>query len=152
VEICHARGRHQHRDAFGFPLGHRGGGILHAARALRRLWLERVSQSATRAVVLHDADAGGLGIGDIDELTHAVGVDLGGTPLGDLDRAPSPMRVEHDEQVDGAVAAVLVIVTLKLTRLGRWWSQGESISIENTSVFDVAGLAPRATPRGSTGS
>jgi hypothetical protein len=37
----------------------------------------------------------------------------------DLDLAPRPMHVDADEEIDSAVAAVLVIVTFELTRLGR---------------------------------
>lgn len=37
------------------------------------------------------------------ELAHAVGLVLGGTPLGDLDLVPNPMRVEDDEGLYGAV-------------------------------------------------
>jgi len=49
---------------------------------------------------------------DIDEFAHAVSIVHGGAPFGDFDLAPGPMRVEGDEEIDGAVAAVLVIVTL----------------------------------------
>src|SRR5712671_4533979 len=56
---------------------------------------------------------------DIDEFTHAVGVIFCRPPLGDLDLAPGPMDVDADEEIDGAVAAVLVIVTFELARLGR---------------------------------
>jgi hypothetical protein len=69
-----------------------------------------------RQVVLHDTDAGGLGIVDIDKFAHTVSVVHGGAPFGDLDSAPGPMRVEGDEEIDGAVAAVLV--ALALSRLG----------------------------------
>ncbi len=65
-----------------------------------------------RQIVLHDTDAGGLGVMDID-IIH------GGAPFGDFDLAPGPMRIEGDEEIDGAVATVLVIVTLALSRL-RW--------------------------------
>ena len=40
-------------------------------------------------------------------------------PLGDLDLAPRPVHVEEDEQIGGAVAAVLAVVALELARLGR---------------------------------
>src|SRR5712675_1366806 len=56
---------------------------------------------------------------DIDEFAHAPGVVSCRPPLGDLDLAPGPMHVDADEEIDGAVAAVLVIVTFELTRLGR---------------------------------
>jgi hypothetical protein len=71
-----------------------------------------------RQIVLHDTDAGGLGVMDIDEFAHAVSIIHGGAPFGDFDLAPGPMRIEGDEEIDGAVAAVLVIVTLALSRLG----------------------------------
>jgi hypothetical protein len=68
-----------------------------------------------RQVVLHDTDAGGPGIIDIDEFAHAISVVHGGAPFGELDLAPSPMRVEGDEEIDGPVAAVLIIVALALS-------------------------------------
>src|SRR6202008_3133941 len=71
-----------------------------------------------RQIVLHDTDAGGLGVMDIDEFAHAVSIVHGGAPFGDFDLAPGPMRVEGDEEIDGAVAPVLVVVALALSRLG----------------------------------
>ena len=56
---------------------------------------------------------------DVDKLTHAVGVVHGGAAVGDLDVAPAAMRIEGDEEIDGAVAAILVVVALALSRLGR---------------------------------
>src|ERR1700719_1789476 len=58
---------------------------------------------------------------DIDEFAHAAGVVSCRAPLGDLDLAPRPMHVDAHEEIDGAVTAVLVIVTFELTRLGRDW-------------------------------
>src|SRR5256884_7292083 len=72
-----------------------------------------------RQIVLHEADAVGVGIMDIDEFAHAVGVVHGGAVLGDLDVAPATMRVEGNEEIDGAVAAVLVIVAAPLSPLRR---------------------------------
>ena len=72
-----------------------------------------------RQVVLHDADARGLGIMDIDEFAHAVGVVFCRPPLGDPDLAPGPMHVDADEEIDGAVAAIFAIVAFELARLGR---------------------------------
>ena len=72
-----------------------------------------------RQVVLHDADARGVGIMNIDEFAHALGVIPRGPPRGDLDLAPQPMHVDADEEIDGAVAAVLAIVAFELARLGR---------------------------------
>jgi hypothetical protein len=56
---------------------------------------------------------------DIDELAHALGVVFGRPPLGELDLAPGTMHVEDDEEIDGAVAAILVIVTFELAGHGR---------------------------------
>src|SRR6202022_2268474 len=67
----------------------------------------------------YDPDARGIGIMDIDKLAHALGVVFCRPPPGELYLAPRPMRVDADEEIDGAVAAVLVIVTFELTRLGR---------------------------------
>src|SRR3954453_7732051 len=74
-----------------------------------------------RQVILHDTDAGGVGIMNVDELAHAVGVVHGGAAVCNLDVAPAAMRIEGDEEIDGAVAAVFVIVALALSRLGRDW-------------------------------
>src|SRR5260370_15120417 len=68
-----------------------------------------------RQVVLHDPDTGGIGIMDIDEFAHALGVVFRRPSLGDLDLAPRPVHVDTDEEIDGAVATVLVIVTFELT-------------------------------------
>src|SRR4051794_41970930 len=56
---------------------------------------------------------------NVDELAHAVGVVHGGAAVCNLDVAPAAMRIEGDEEIDGAVAAVFVIVALALSRLGR---------------------------------
>src|ERR1700732_702714 len=58
---------------------------------------------------------------NIDELAHALGVVFCRAPFGDLDLAPGTMHVEDDEEIDGAVAAILVIVAFELARLGRNW-------------------------------
>ena len=41
---------------------------------------------------------------------------FGRAPLGNLDLTPWPMGIEEDEEIDGAVAAVLVVVALRSTR------------------------------------
>lgn len=56
---------------------------------------------------------------DIDEFAHAVRVVYGGAAVRSLDVAPATMRVEASEEIDGAVATVLVIVALALSRLRR---------------------------------
>src|SRR5271167_3826632 len=88
-------------------------------RALRQIQTGADTGRVGRQIVLHNPDALGMRIVDIDEFTHALGVVFGGAPLGDLDVAPGPVDVDADEEIDGAVAAVLVIVALELTRLGR---------------------------------
>src|SRR5215207_7403325 len=72
-----------------------------------------------RQVVLDDPDRVGVWIVNIDEFAHALGVILGGAPLGDLDLAPRPIGVEKDKEIDGAVTAILVIVSFKLAWRGR---------------------------------
>jgi hypothetical protein len=52
-----------------------------------------------RQVVLHDPDAGGTGIMDIDEFAHALGVVFCRPPLGDLDLAAGSMHVDADEEI-----------------------------------------------------
>jgi hypothetical protein len=70
-----------------------------------------------RQVILHNADAFGVGIVNIDEFADALGVILGGAPRGDFDLAPRLVDVEDDEEIDRAIAAVLAVVTFELTRL-----------------------------------
>src|SRR4051812_50224694 len=62
-----------------------------------------------RQIVLHDTNAGGVGIMDVDEFAHAVCVVYGGAAVCHLDVAPATMRVEGNEEIDGAVAAGAVI-------------------------------------------
>src|SRR4029079_19446247 len=85
----------------------------------RRKCLVQRPGGMDRQIVLHDTDAGSVGIMDVDEFAHAVRVVHGGAAVCNLDVAPAPMRVEGNEEIDGAVAAVLVIVALALSRLGR---------------------------------
>jgi hypothetical protein len=67
-----------------------------------------------RQVILHDADALGIGIMDINEFAHTLGVIFGGAALGDLDVAPGLVDVDADEEINSAVAAILAIVVPKL--------------------------------------
>src|SRR5205814_10621701 len=71
-----------------------------------------------RQIILEDPDARGVGIMDIDELAHAVGVIFCRPPLGDLDLAPGSVHVDADEEINGAAAAVLAIVAFELAGLG----------------------------------
>jgi hypothetical protein len=50
----------------------------------------------------------------VDKFAHASSVVFRRTPLCGLDLAPTPMRVDADEEIDGVVAAVLVIITFEL--------------------------------------
>ena len=54
---------------------------------------------------------------DIDEVAHAEGEVVSGAPIGDLDLAPRAVDVKEDEEIGGAVAAILVVVALDLPRL-----------------------------------
>ena len=65
----------------------------------RRKSLIQRAGGMDRQIVLHDTDAGGGGIMDVDEFTHALGVVHGGAAVGDLDVAPAPMRIEGDEEI-----------------------------------------------------
>ena len=65
-----------------------------------------------RQVVLHDPDARGVGIMNIDEFAHALGVIFSRSSRCDLDLARGPVHVDADEEIDGAVAAILVILSL----------------------------------------
>src|SRR6202166_2385852 len=56
---------------------------------------------------------------DIDEVAHAVGIIFCRSALSDFDLAPGTMDVEEDEEIDRAVATILVIVTFEPARLGR---------------------------------
>src|SRR5712671_2718861 len=69
-------------------------------------------------VVHHHPDDRDVGIVDIDQLAHALGEVLVSAPVGDLHPAPGTVGVEEDKQIDGAVAAIFAVVTLKLARLG----------------------------------
>ena len=90
-----------------------------------------------RQVVLDDPDARGIRIMDIDEFAHALSVIFCRPPLGDLDLAPGPMHVEADEQIDSAVAAVLVIVAFELAgSAGIGW---------RTSPMSWTGLSSKQT-------
>src|SRR5271167_1413051 len=55
---------------------------------------------------------------DIDELAHTLGVVFCGSPFGDLNLTPGPMRVEEDEQVDRSVAFIFAVGAFDLARLG----------------------------------
>lgn len=56
---------------------------------------------------------------DVDELAHAFGVVFCRAPLSDFDLAPGTMHVEQDEEIDGAIATILIIVTFEPAGLGR---------------------------------
>jgi hypothetical protein len=72
-----------------------------------------------RQVILYNADVLGIGIMNIDELAHTLCMVFRRAPRGDLDCAPRPMNVEDDEEIDGAVTAVLVVAAFKLAWLSR---------------------------------
>jgi len=68
-------------------------------------------------VVEYNADAICVRIVDVDQVTHALGEIVVGTLGRDLDVAPRAMGIDESEDVDGAVASVLVVDARDLTRL-----------------------------------
>src|ERR1700722_13162395 len=72
-------------------------------------------------VVEDDADELGLWEVDIDELAHADGEVVSGATTSDLDPAPRAMCVKEDKEIDGAVAAILVIEAFGPSRRRRDW-------------------------------
>ena len=70
-------------------------------------------------VIEDDADALGLWEVDIDELAHAKGEVVSGATISDLDPAPRAMGIDEDEEIDGAVAAILVVEALEPSGCGR---------------------------------
>ena len=56
-----------------------------------------------------------------DELAHADGEVVSGATTSDLDPAPRAMGVEEDEEIDDAVAAILVIEAFGPSRGRRDW-------------------------------
>ena len=85
---------------------------------LRRKGLVQRAGGVGRQIVLHHADLLGLGVVDIDQVTHAVGVVLRRPTVGDLHFAPGRVHIEDDEQVDRAVALVFVVVAFGLAGRG----------------------------------
>src|SRR4051794_41329519 len=98
-----------------------------------------------RQIVLHDTNAGGVGIMDVDEFAHAVCVVYGGAAVCHLDVAPATMRVEGNEEIDGAVAAVLVIVALAPSPLG--WNRLGAPAHEGGRGVVGADQPPGGVPR-----
>ena len=72
-------------------------------------------------VVGDDADALGFREVDIDEFAHAKSEVVSGAMISDLDPAPRAMGVEEDEEIDDAVAAILVVESLGPSRRARDW-------------------------------
>ena len=72
-----------------------------------------------RQVVEDDPDTLGLWKVEIDEFAHGDGEVVGGAALGNLDVAPGAMGVESDEEIGGAVAAILIVEALRPARLWR---------------------------------
>src|SRR3954470_3222886 len=60
-------------------------------------------------IVLDDPDARGFRVVHVDELAQTLGIVLPRAPLGHAHLAPRPVRIHGHEQVERAVAAVLVI-------------------------------------------
>src|SRR3546814_15408134 len=75
---------------------------------------------------------------DVDEIAHLLGKVDGRAPPGDRDLAPGPVGIHGDEQIDGAVAAILVVIALQPSRPGRDWL---------TCFADELNRAPRSEER-----
>ena len=88
----------------------------------------------------HHPDDWDVGIVDIDQLAYALGEVLVSAPVGDLHPAPGTVGVEEDEQIDGAVAAIFAVVTLKLARLGGMGSRTSPMSWVGLSSKQTTGL------------
>ena len=72
-------------------------------------------------IVLHHPDQVCRGIVDVHEVAHAVRIVLRRALVGDRHLAPGVMHIETNEQVDGAVALVLVIVARRPARGSEDW-------------------------------
>jgi hypothetical protein len=59
-----------------------------------------------------------LRIVEVDQLAHALSKVASCPLVGNLHTAPGPVGVEKDEQVDRAVAAILIIIAFQLARRG----------------------------------
>ena len=81
----------------------------HAARLGRREGGVESGGGVGGEVVEDDADALGFWEVDIDKLAHAKGEVVSGAMTRDLDPAPRAMGVKEDEEIDDAVAAILVV-------------------------------------------
>src|SRR3546814_220438 len=80
------------------------------------------SPGRVRGQVVHDhPDLVSVGEADVDEIAHLLGKVDGRAPPGDRDLAPGPVGIHGDEQIDGAVAAILVVIALQPSRPGRDW-------------------------------
>ncbi len=91
-------------------------------------------------VIEDDADALGLWEVDIDELAHADGEVVSGATTSDLDPAPRAMGVKEDKEIDGAVAAILVIEAFGPSRRG--WDRLARFADELGGAFVEADHGP----------
>src|SRR5215470_19659497 len=76
-----------------------------------RRWEGFVQRSGevSRQIVHHHADQVCLWIGDINEVAHALGEITRGALVRHLHAAPRPTRIKADEQIDRAIATILII-------------------------------------------
>lgn len=56
---------------------------------------------------------------DVNEVAHTLGIVFCCSPLSDFDLAPGTMHVEENEEIDRAIATILVIVTVEPAGLDR---------------------------------
>src|SRR3984957_12961245 len=90
-------------------------GFWRWKRLIQRAW------AMGGQIVHHHTDHVRTRIMDIDQVTHASGKVHRSALLRDLHGTPWPMDIQEHEQVHGAVATILVIVTPGLPRGRRDW-------------------------------
>jgi len=84
----------------------------HASRLGGRQCGVKRGGSVGGEIVEHHPDALGFWEIDIDEFTHTQGEIIGGAVIGDFDPSPRSVDIEEDEEIDGAIAAILVVEAL----------------------------------------
>ncbi len=72
-----------------------------------------------REIVHNNTNGLCVSIVNVDQFAHALGEVLVGAPIGDLHPPPWLMRVQENEKIDGAIAAIFTIVAQGLHRLCR---------------------------------
>lgn len=94
-------------------------------------------------IVEHDTNAIGFWIVYVDQFAHAFGEVGGSAVLGDLYLAPGSVHVDEHEQIGRAIASILVIEALDLSRLCRDRWPGLADELDRTLVEADYRLAAR---------